>query len=597
MQIHTYAQLQQVQDSGGHFTLNPQGQLETQSAFRHLLQKVADLFRSITPGGRMAIAQRDAALKTAMDNIIRQNQIINPVKTEIPRPPVSPATPKTDDQESYIMAEAHDLAHAALSRRFPELSEEEREIRALDVAEKMQKALADMGLTGNVDRDLILNMVEGLVQNEGEEKTVAKSEENAPQKSVQAAATSSASSGTGASSGVSGMAEHFVNSHFAVLPQAARDRLATELKAHLAYIKLEERVPDRQAAGEVVEFCARHLAHRMIGRGDPAFAGLRGDLYAEPGEGRFLPLLELRAFANKVSPEGQMRTEFRRLVNEFGRRNFPGADEQSYEALADAVRENMDDMAGLIKQIGYDMNELRRVANRCAGECAQRPELFSRLVQRSDRPEKTISRHAVHGLTPGDIRPDTILLQGVNTCFMVSVLNSMMTTEKGRAMLQARLTADGTMPLDPEEKDMKVDDTYRFSALERSLAAAYQHSKAPEWRPGNMGVAPEFASLFGMREIPYRSDGTGAAQGTLADREDVATIRQHLEEGRMVLLFRQYHYRAVVGVEGDMLILRNSMRGGGEEYVRVSELVGGSISVMEYPESIEPEGSTTTRSA
>lgn len=67
MRIDTGAQLEQIRDSGGYVVLNRQGQLETQSTFMHVMQKVADFFRSMTAGGRETIARRDAALRHAMD--------------------------------------------------------------------------------------------------------------------------------------------------------------------------------------------------------------------------------------------------------------------------------------------------------------------------------------------------------------------------------------------------------------------------------------------------------------------------------------------------------------------------------------------------
>ena len=57
MRIDTGAQLEQIRDSGGYVVLNRQGQLETQSTFMHVMQKVADFFRSMTAGGRETIAQ------------------------------------------------------------------------------------------------------------------------------------------------------------------------------------------------------------------------------------------------------------------------------------------------------------------------------------------------------------------------------------------------------------------------------------------------------------------------------------------------------------------------------------------------------------
>ena len=71
--------------------------------------------------------------------------------------------------------------------------------------------------------------------------------------------------------------------------------------------------------------------------------------------------------------------------------------------------------------------------------------------------------------------------------------------------------------------------------------------------------------------------------GSIRSAADADTIRQHLERGNMVLLYKPHHYRAVVGVKGDLIVLRNSLGKGREEEVPIEDLAGGSVSVMAYP--------------
>ena len=52
----------------------------------------------------------------------------------------------------------------------------------------------------------------------------------------------------------------------------------------------------------------------------------------------------------------------------------------------------------------------------------------------------------------------------------------------------------------------------------------------------------------------------------------------------MVILYSGVHYTAVVGVDGDRLIVRNSLDMGTEEYVDVSTIGDSRLQVFEYPD-------------
>jgi hypothetical protein len=84
MQIQNSQSMIQHLESGGNFTLDKQGQLETQNAAGRFFQKIGDAFRSITSSGRAAIETRNAHLNTAMANMLRDNTLVNPARNEIP---------------------------------------------------------------------------------------------------------------------------------------------------------------------------------------------------------------------------------------------------------------------------------------------------------------------------------------------------------------------------------------------------------------------------------------------------------------------------------------------------------------------------------
>ena len=649
MRINTQAEFRQVEQRGGHFSLDREGRLQTQSAFRHTLQKIADFFRALTPGGRATIEARDRQLRAAMDEFIRQGALPNVAKSDIPRPAVPPevlrqatsrartsgaeakaaqpgarteafAAPQTDNaqrerQLCAVLSQVHDMAEVEIARLLPGLDDETRSSFAFAVSERMNGFLQDAELPGGVLRDMVAEVAEDIVSSVSPEapkpetkvetkpetkpetkvdakvdtpKTEAKTDApkaDAVQTGARTDVKSVSSAGAAGASRleqVNAVVADVVRARFGALPQQERAKIEADVKERFAAIRnLDERVQGDQALFEAVDFCARAMVRLRAGRNEAPFRSLSRELYAEPQKGQSLSLIELRSLVAGLSTEGQLRSELREMIISLVRRNYPGAGDMNSALLSSAILDRLPNVVDLARRVNFDMSALRRQMDAHVQSCAQEAE-FAVLL--NPKPERIVNERPLNGmneLTRANIRPDTILRQGDNTCFMLSVLNSMMTTERGRAMLASHLNDDGTMTLRPELASQQTGSGFGFSRLEHSLAAAYR-LKDRDWSLGAMGIAPEFAGLFGMKEIYYR-EGSETPMGSIRSAADADTIRQHLERGNMVLLYKPHHYRAVVGVKGDLIVLRNSLGKGREEEVPIEDLAGGSVSVMAYP--------------
>ncbi|WP_144277339.1 hypothetical protein [Mailhella massiliensis] len=86
MHIESLDQMRRHLEAGGFLTLDGQGRLETQGAVARFFQKIGDAFRSLSASGRAAMAERDAAVSRAVDEMIRRDALVNPGRMEIPRP-------------------------------------------------------------------------------------------------------------------------------------------------------------------------------------------------------------------------------------------------------------------------------------------------------------------------------------------------------------------------------------------------------------------------------------------------------------------------------------------------------------------------------
>lgn len=176
---------------------------------------------------------------------------------------------------------------------------------------------------------------------------------------------------------------------------------------------------------------------------------------------------------------------------------------------------------------------------------------------------------------------------------MLSVVNSMMTTEKGRQILKENLLPGGRLwrTVQSNSHDTPWVTEKTFSDLECLLVSAYKTTD-PFWIEGDIGTAIDFAKLLDMTSACYNMPHAplteeerriAKVQVRLLRPNAIETIQQRLEEGKMVLIRHNLHYRAVVGTNGDRLTLRNSMGMGREEYVPISWLDDAEVDVLEYP--------------
>ena len=464
MRITTSDQLELYRAEGRHFTLNRQGQLETQSSFMHLLGRIRDAFRSLTSSGRASIAARQAALQAAMDDVVLRDTLINAARTTLPRPSTERGSAGNVSLQSSsgasagefmaVMTEVHDMAEAQIARLFPHLDEEARNLCALSVSERMRSFLCDADMSGGISRDVLREIVSDVVRD------VAR----------QDAATSS---GVGASGREEGMDAQIRTMAEAQLSVKFPQKSGAERKELLLYV------------------CE-----------------------------------QMRAF-------------------------LPG------------MREDIERDPSLLKQ------SVTGFVNGLSG--SEKPSIPPEQTHRS------ASLHRVRDLTAQDIRPDTIIRQGQNTCFMLSVLNSMMISEQGRRILAGALGSDGRMTVGGQAFRSPDETNGSFSPLEHSLGAAYKVYGAevdPHWSEGSLGDALVVAQMFGMKIQSQDRVGDWSPE----------IIRSFLDAGQMVILYSGVHYTAVVGVDGDRLIVRNSLDMGTEEYVDVSTIGDSRLQVFAYPD-------------
>ena len=138
MRITSYDAMKQYLDAGGHLKLNSRGELKTQNAIAHAFQTVKDAILSLSPGGRARIAARNAALSRAMDAMVRQNALINPARTGIPRleqrgqapsaqagmstaAAAGPAQPAAPRSLEALTCEVRTVAEEIVNQTWPEL--------------------------------------------------------------------------------------------------------------------------------------------------------------------------------------------------------------------------------------------------------------------------------------------------------------------------------------------------------------------------------------------------------------------------------------------------------------------------------------------
>ena len=511
MRITTGDQLQQYRAEGWHFTLNRQGQLETQNSFMHVLEKIGDAFRSITSSGRAAIAARQAALQAAMDDVLLQGAVINAARTPLPRPSAASSRPlvgatgnasarssasepvRTGNspaagagQHMALMAEVHEMAESEIARLYPDLGEEVRTLCSLAVSERMQSFLHDADVSGGVNRSVLREIVLGVIDD-----IIGQTDPK----------------GTGSSSAPGTSAGTVSSTAF------APNRSSAQVSDASAGVGISEK--EKREEEEI-----RTTAETLL-------------------RGKF-----------PQKSEEERKTLLLYVCNEM-------------QAFMPGLREEIDRNPNLLKQT------VAGFVNGLSG--SEKPALPPEPTPRS------ASLHRTHTLTAQDIRPDTLMIQGQNTCFMISVLNSMMTSEKGRRILADSLGSDGRMTIGGQSFRSPNETNGSFSPLEHSLGAAYQVHGADvdsDWQEGRLGDALVVARMFGMKV---------QSQDRVMDWSP-EIIQSFLDAGQMVLLYSGVHYTAVVGVEGDRLIVRNSLDPGAEEYVDINTVGDSRLQVFEYPD-------------
>ena len=511
MRIDTGAQLEQIRDSGGYVVLNRQGQLETQSTFMHVMQKVADFFRSMTAGGRETIARRDAALRHAMDVMLRDPRVINASMTVIPRPSGRPAMPPPDLAASFssvaysgqkeapasFMAEVRGMVDAEVPRLFPQLDDETRGEFELEAFKRMKSFLYDADTSGGVDRTVLREIVSDVVKDIAASASSVAEDVSLKASSEKPGASVSVEEKKESSSALSG----------------ASSGKAVDPSSFIRASDVEERM------FTMAERITSHYFPKMDDMMRTEFTfGVCQEIMTDV-------LSSLR------DKDGNVRAE----------------------ALCQAVADKVEGLAGeMLKDPGTALHPAPQVVTKPLEE-----------------------------LRPEDIGPGVILMQGKNTCFMLSVVNSMMLTEQGRSVLSRCLTKEGTLHIDGEA-DWDGTSHPGFSRLENSMADVYAaHDK--NWKIGEMGMAGEFAALFGLTPVIYAvENGCELYQKKISDHRDIERISRHLNNDRMVILFQNHHYMAVAGTEEGGLILRNSMTGK-EEHYPLSSLSEATVEVRAYP--------------
>ena len=471
MLITSYAEMKAHIDNGGHLSLNRRGELQTQSRFMHFFQRIGDAFRSLSSAGLTHIKIRNANLRAAMEDMERQDTIINQVRTEIPRPAVLPPMPTLFAENKIsplegLKKQLQAIAHDAINRMCPHQDTDTRAV----LYEKVMESLRD-------------------------------------------------------------------------LPE-----LAMQVGGDTRFLH------------ENVEECIKTL------------------LSNSPNQPSFEQNSDLSQ--NASSPMDNVRSTAIHILSQ----ELPQLNANSRNALAAKIVNQFQSVSDVIPQLSKE--DLHTMVRDSIKEHIASLSVTASPTQASVFPLRTLQRAE-------DINANSILTQGHNTCFMASVINSMMTTEKGRKLLKENILPGGKLWAEVQKDPSKTPwiSHPSFSKLECLLASAYKPHD-PFWKEGDIGIAIEVAKLFGMTSACYNMSQRPTTREEMAMAEyqiqlprpnAVETIRQRLEEGKMVLIRHNLHYRAVVGTDGEQLILRNSL-GGNIERVPINLLDEAEIDVLEYPE-------------
>lgn len=290
-------------------------------------------------------------------------------------------------------------------------------------------------------------------------------------------------------------------------------------------------------------------------------------------------------------------------------RYFPGQ-----EKLGEKLRLSMLDMVARklqFKDGGHlplsDFNELMGLFTQCAG--SELDELsyydsrddgrliedfderfgavmvsdFAQRVQRSGaeavKSEKPVPvGQKDHPVESGGFKKGMILRQGTNTCFMMSVMNSLLSTEKGTRYVnenlfthddQGRSGISSYCPFEddsPDATDIFNSRTFHpreaakrgFSSLETTLYSVYSHATPEPEGLGKVGQMLDFATTgLGLRSNDDNSPVRGFTKGLsfLERRKAFAAIANNLWAGNPCVVLRGNqaggvfkHYMAITDV-------------------------------------------------
>ena len=234
-----------------------------------------------------------------------------------------------------------------------------------------------------------------------------------------------------------------------------------------------------------------------------------------------------------------------------------------------------------------------------------------------DAPEKANEKHGPE--KAGDIQRNVVWSQGKGKCYMMSLLNGLAATEKGRAYLQSRFDEEGKLKLctydektqnysDPKSVPLNPADSGNkdYSAIERTLFDAYQLD--PESKVGGKdakiddhGEANVIAKVLGLNIT-----GLGMTVAD-TDRLELAFVQLKnalLERDKVCIMYTAdksgRHYTSVINARYDadakeiMLTLRDSGKSENPQHeISAKKLLEKgelNFAVYEIPKvDIEPE--------
>lgn len=236
------------------------------------------------------------------------------------------------------------------------------------------------------------------------------------------------------------------------------------------------------------------------------------------------------------------------------------------------------------------------------------------LGRREPKPDKTgkVSQGTVSEFVKRVIKEDRFLEQkGTNNCFIISVVNALLSNEKGRKILEnCFCRADNTYQFnkngsafevtDEEVNKFKTDNQkLEMSDLEWVVWTAMKKAAGTgelNAQPGNQWYAADVASIFGLKQKNWENDGIGIPENALGVW---VNARNHLAGGQIAVVHEgndnNGHYLAVKEVESQdgkrHIVCYNSSGKEGEkthlpgEFLRASDSGNAGVQMLlfEFP--------------